>query len=241
MLYTVKPGDTLYAIANHFGTTIDYLVKINNINNPDKIQVGQVLKIKTKSTININNNPNSSNNKIINEGKYITANQLKELGWHNINQLMLNDLNYCLEHFHINTKLRICHFLSQCCHESSCGKYKLELSNGNQYNGRQDLGNIYPGDGSKFKGAGYIQLTGRANYKRFSDYIKDIKIIENGCEYVANKYPWTSAGFWWYSNKMNQLCDTNPSVEQITYRVNGGYNGLYDRKMYFNKCLDIIK
>jgi len=40
--------------------------------------------------------------------------------------------------------------------------------------------------------------------------------------YVAKKYPWTSAGFWWYKNNMNRLCDGNPSVETVTKRVNKG-------------------
>jgi predicted chitinase len=54
------------------------------------------------------------------------------------------------------------------------------------------------------------------------------------------KYPATSAGYWWMNNKMNALCDTNPSVEQVTRRVNGGYNGLADRKVYYNRCLEVL-
>ena len=46
----------------------------------------------------------------------------------------------------------------------------------------------------------------------------------NGVDYVAATYPWTSAGFWWYSNKTNALCDSGASVETITREVNGGTN-----------------
>ena len=61
-----------------------------------------------------------------------------------------------------------------------------------------------------------------------------------GVNYVADNYPFSSAGFWWFNNGMNALCDGNPSVEQVTRRVNGGYNGLEDRKMYYNRTLQVV-
>ena len=61
-----------------------------------------------------------------------------------------------------------------------------------------------------------------------------------GCSYVASKYPWTSAGFWWYSNGLNALCDSGASVETITRRVNGGLNGLAERKKYYDKACNIF-
>jgi hypothetical protein len=70
-------------------------------------------------------------------------------------------------------------------------------------------------------------------------WMKDPRIME-GVDYVADKYPGTSAGYWWMNNKMNALCDTNPSVEQVTRRVNGGTNGLADRQMYYKRCLEIL-
>jgi len=149
------------------------------------------------------------------------------------------ELNKCLKTFEITTPFRIRHFLAQISHESGGGKYKEELASGADYEGRDDLGNIQPGDGKKFKGAGYIQLTGRANYQAFANYIKDPEVM-TGVSYVASRYPFTSAGFWWHNNSMNALCDTNPTVEQVTLRVNGGYNGLDDRKMYYKKCCNVI-
>tara|TARA_R110000868_G_scaffold146563_3_gene367396 strand:- start:1136 stop:1945 length:810 start_codon:yes stop_codon:yes gene_type:complete len=150
------------------------------------------------------------------------------------------DLNNCLKTFNITTKLRIRHFLSQISHESGGGKWTEELASGWDYEGRSDLGNTHSGDGPKYKGAGFIQLTGRANYQAFADYIKDPKVM-NGVSYVAAKYPATSAGFWWHNNVMNAFCDTNPTVAQVTRRVNGGYNGLSDREAYFQKCREVIK
>lgn len=149
------------------------------------------------------------------------------------------ELNQCLQKFQINTSSRIRHFISQISHESGGGRYKEELASGSEYEYRSDLGNIQSGDGRKYKGAGYIQLTGRANYQAFANYIQDDKVM-TGVTYVANTYPFTSAGFWWYSNRMNDLCDSNPTVEQVTRRVNGGLNGIEDRKMYFKRCCDVI-
>jgi len=150
------------------------------------------------------------------------------------------DLNTCLNFFNINTTLRIRHFISQISHESCGGRYTEELASGWDYEGRSDLGNTQPGDGPKYKGAGFIQLTGRSNYQAFANYIHDPKVMD-GVSYVGNKYPATSAGFWWYRNGMNALCDKNPSVEQVTLRVNGGYNGLSSRQAYYQKCCEVIK
>lgn len=149
------------------------------------------------------------------------------------------ELNKGMALFEINTISRIRHFLSQISHESGGGRWKQELASGKDYEGRKGLGNTHPGDGPKYKGAGYIQMTGRSNYQAFSNYIKDPKVME-GVAYVAENYPVTSAGFWWHNNKMNSLCDANPTVEQVTLRVNGGYNGLADRKAYYKKCCEVI-
>ena len=131
------------------------------------------------------------------------------------------------------------HFISQISHESGGGKWMKELASGDAYEGRRDIGNTQRGDGRKYKGAGFIQLTGRANYSSFSKYMNDPRIMD-GVDYVATKYPATSAGFWWHNNNMNALCDKNPTVEEVTRKVNGGYRGLEDRKKYYRRCLSVI-
>lgn len=151
----------------------------------------------------------------------------------------VEEMNKCLHRFDITTPARIRHFLSQTAHESGGGRYMEELASGKAYEFRSDLGNTQPGDGPKYKGAGYIQLTGRANYQDFCDYMGDPRIME-GVDYVANTYPFSSAGYWWLSNKMNALCDGGASVEVVTRRVNGGYNGLEDRKYYYKRCRKVI-
>ena len=115
----------------------------------------------------------------------------------------------------------------------------MELSDGAYLEWREDLGNVNAGDGPKYKGAGYLQTSGRYNYSRLAEYLNDPKVMD-GCEYVAKRYPFTAAGFWWMDNEMNALCDQLPSVETVTRRVNGGLNGIEDRKMYFRRCQEQI-
>ena len=133
------------------------------------------------------------------------------------------------------------HFISQCSQESACGYYTKEIANGKAYENRKDLGNNKKGDGPKYKGGGYLQLTGRYNYEKFSKAMGDKAIISKGVDYVAVKYPWASAGYWWNSNGMNKLCKSNQTVKKITKKVNGGSNGLANREKYYNKAVKYIK
>ncbi|MDA7436426.1 hypothetical protein N8654_01950 [Synechococcus sp. AH-601-B19] len=149
------------------------------------------------------------------------------------------EMNKCLEMYDITTPDRIRHFLSQTAHESGGGRYKKELASGEAYNGRTDLGNTSPGDGPKYKGAGYIQLTGKFNYSRLSEYLNDPRVME-GVDYVAENLPFTSAGYWWEDNRMNDLIDGGADVLAVTKRVNGGTNGLADRQHYYDVCLRVI-
>ncbi|WP_336763646.1 glycoside hydrolase family 19 protein [Paenibacillus sp. USHLN196] len=158
----------------------------------------------------------------------------------NITNNMVKDLNVTLGTFDITTKERISHFLSQVIQESELGRWTTELG-GKKYFSKYEpgtklgkqLGNTKKGDGYKFRGAGYIQMTGRYNYQRFADAMGDPKITKIGAEYVAENYAWRAAGFWWDDNKLNKLVDSGASVTQVTKRVNGGTNHLVNRKKYY--------
>ena len=169
----------------------------------------------------------------------VSKQQAEALFGNTITDPQLQHLNSCLVRYKITTAPRLRHFLSQIAHESGGLQYTEELADGSDYEGRDDLGNVNAGDGPKYKGAGVIQLTGRANYQAFSNAIADPKVMD-GVTYVAAKYPFTSAGFWWNNNDMNALCDSGATVEQVTLRVNGGYNGLEDRQHYYQKACGIF-
>jgi putative chitinase len=158
------------------------------------------------------------------------------------NTMQMADLNDCLQRFSITSLARIRHFLAQVGHESGGLRWMMELASGDAYEGRRDLGNSQRGDGPRFKGAGAIQLTGRYNYQRLADYLRDQRVME-GAAYVALRYPFTSAGFWWHLNDMNAYVDQGATCRQVSARVNGRdpANGLADRESYFSRTLQSIR
>jgi putative chitinase len=144
--------------------------------------------------------------------------------------------------FNITTNLRLAHFLSQCAHESGNFKWVVEFASGKAYEGRKDLGNTEAGDGVKFKGRGYIQLTGRANYGKFSKFCNEDCVANP--DLVATKYPMMSAAYFFDSNKLWSICDRgsdDATVIAVTKRVNGGTNGLDDRMKHFKEYWNLLK
>ncbi len=171
----------------------------------------------------------------------ITAEQCLQVFGRPISGEQLADLNACLHRFEIDTPARIRHFLAQIGHESGGLRWLEEIADGSAYEGRRDLGNTQPGDGRRFKGAGAIQLTGRANYEAFSLFIADPQVMQ-GCAYVASRYPFTSAGFWWHNNRINEEVDAGASCRRISRLVNGRdpAHGLDDREAYFARATAVI-
>jgi len=129
----------------------------------------------------------------------------------------------------LDTPLRLAHFMGQCAHESGGFVYMEEIASGSAYEGRTDLGNTQPGDGKRYKGRGPIQLTGRANYRAFG---REVGIdFESHPEIVA--YPsigLMAAVRYWNSKGLNAYADRD-DIEGITRRINGGTNGLPDRRV----------
>lgn len=143
-------------------------------------------------------------------------------------------LNRTMIAYGINTVRRQAHFLAQIIHESGAFRYTKEIASGDAYEGRVDLGNTEPGDGRKFVGRAYIQLTGRHNYTSYS--------LETGVDFVAEPeklselpYACTSAGWFWKTRGLNELADEG-DVRSVTRRVNGGYNGLAERIACYEKA-----
>lgn len=166
---------------------------------------------------------------------------LEKLKGH-VPQGVLEELSRIATQFGITNNLRLAHFLAQCAHESGAWKYKLEIASGKAYEGRKDLGNTQTGDGVRFKGRGYIQLTGRANYGVFSQFIGEDCVAQP--DLVATKYPLASAAFFFNRNKLWAICDlgaTNAVVTKVSRRVNGGTNGLADRIEKFKIYNGLLK
>jgi putative chitinase len=168
--------------------------------------------------------------------------------------------------FNITNNLRLAHFLAQCAHESGnfkavsenlnystdglkriFGKYfpgDLAASYARQpekiaarvYGSRMGNGDEASGEGWKFRGRGYIQLTGKSNYSKFDGFVED-DIIGNP-DLVATKYPLASAAFFFNSNSLWSICDLGSdeaTVAKVSKRVNGGTIGLADRIKHFKE------
>lgn len=176
-----------------------------------------------------------------------------------------------LSKFNINTPLRLAHFLSQCFHESAKFTAKFEnlnysdagllkifpkyfdkatvkfyAGNGEKianrvYANRMGNGNEESKDGYKFRGRGFIQLTGKNNYKAFGSAVElDLTVMP---DLVATKFPLLSAAWFWETNSLNKISDkgNTPDIVEMTTRVvNGGSHGLPERVKYFNKFYEIL-
>ena len=174
--------------------------------------------------------------------------------------------------FNITNNLRLAHFLSQCGHESGGFKAVSENLNysadglkkifpkyfpGNLaesyarnpekiaskvYGGRMGNGDETTKEGFKFRGRGYIQLTGKANYTNFAKFIGEDTVANP--DLVATKYPLASAAFFFDSNKLWAICDKgadDATVTAVTKRVNGGTIGLPDRIKHFKEYYNLLK
>jgi putative chitinase len=119
---------------------------------------------------------------------------------------------------------------------------KPELIASRVYGGRMGNGAEPTKEGYKFRGRGYIQLTGKANYTEFDKVVTE-NILENP-DLVATKYPLLSAAWFWGKNGLNTLADkgaTDVDVTSITKRVNGGTIGLPDRIKHFKEYYSLLK
>ena len=174
--------------------------------------------------------------------------------------------------FGITSPLRLAHFLSQCGHESggfravtenlnysadglkkifpkyfpgsineSYARNPQKIAN-RVYASRMGNGDEASGDGFRYKGAGYIQLTGKSNYAAFDKFV-DEDILANP-SLVATKYPLASAAWFFWKNNLWAICDqgaTDQVVTSVTKRVNGGTIGLSDRIKHFKEYWALLK
>ena len=124
-------------------------------------------------------------------------------------------------------------------HETGNFRWMKEIADGSAYEGRTDLGNTQPGWGRLYKGAGVLMLTGRYNYERAAEKLHDPKILERGCDYTAEQYPFRSALCWIEDNKLLDVC-IHQGFDQCCYRINGGWNGYDDRLEKYQICKKVF-
>ncbi|MGQ0763193.1 MAG: peptidoglycan-binding protein [Acidobacteriota bacterium] len=168
--------------------------------------------------------------------------------------------------FKITTNLRLAHFLAQCALESAGFTATVENLNysaqrllqvfpkyfknvdvnayarnpqkigSRVYANRMGNGDEASGDGFRFRGRGYIQLTGKNNYTSFTQFVGEDCVANP--DIVATKYPLASAAFFFNSNKIWAICDQGAddgTVTKVSKAVNGGTHGLAERIQNFKK------
>lgn len=187
----------------------------------------------------------------------ITAEVLKEILPYatrtDINKYV-DSLNIWMNVYDIDKTIpRAAAFIAQIGHESGSLHYVRELASGKAYEGRRDLGNVFPGDGVKFKGRGLIQITGRTNYKAIDDafnlngtLMRDPSLLESA------PYAVRSACWYWDTRSLNDISDkpddwatewrgkAYDKFQWITIKINGGLNGYSDRLENYKRALNML-
>ncbi|TKJ76752.1 chitinase [Pseudomonas koreensis] len=151
-------------------------------------------------------------------------------------------LNTAMQRYQIVGRKRVAAFIAQLGHESGQLRYVREIWGPTpaqtKYEGRADLGNTQPGDGSKYRGRGLIQITGRANYAACGEAL-GLDLITQPELLELPQYAAMSAAWFWKQNGLNDLADRD-QFNTVTRRINGGLNGLQDRLEIWSRARAVL-
>ena len=238
----VDPGDTVYKIARDNGVHPSVIMKLNGFNNQTKLVPGQEVKVPdvykatpTKSAIT--KGVEKAQPKAT--PKPVSANTVAPITGTKAEQILMNT---AMRSGITGTELAA--FMAQMAHESHDFKSMVEYGGSldfRKYDPKyapkkaKQLGNKYVGDGAKFKGRGYVQITGRYNYGIASkaigvDLVKNPKLAENPA--IAAKI-----AVWYWKHRVQPNVSNFNDVKAVTKPINPGLRGLEDRKDYFDEYL----
>ena len=151
-------------------------------------------------------------------------------------------LNTAMNRYGIVGTPRVAAFIAQVGHESGQLRYVREIwgptAQQAGYEGRADLGNTVAGDGSKYRGRGLIQITGRANYAACGEAL-GLDLFSKPELLELPQHAAMSAAWFWSTKGLNTLADQSDFVK-ITRRINGGINGLEDRLQLWGKAKKVL-
>ena len=159
-------------------------------------------------------------------------------------------LTAAVTEFGIDQPARTAAFLAQLAHESAQFKFMEEIWGPTAAQRRYDppdrlatnLGNTEPGDGFRFKGRGPIQVTGRANYRRFGDLL-GLDLVATPAQAASPEVAFRIAALFWSKKGLNELADrvTPEAFREITRRINGGFNGLAERERFYQTAKTVLE
>jgi predicted chitinase len=158
-------------------------------------------------------------------------------------------LSAAVTEFAIDAPARTAAFLAQLAHESAQFRFMEEIWGPTSAQRRYEppgtlaatLGNTDAGDGFRFKGRGPIQITGRANYRRFGDLL-GLDLVADPRRAAQPEVAFRVAGLFWSRKGLNELADkvTPEAFREITRRINGGFNGLEDRQRFYEQAKSVL-
>lgn len=155
-------------------------------------------------------------------------------------------LNQTMQVYTIHNQRRAAAFLAQLAHESGEFKYMEEIWGPTAQQLRYEppstlatkLGNTQRGDGKRYKGRGPIQITGRANYKRYGDLL-GLDLVGKPELAASPGVGLSVAGMFWRTNGLNALAEMQ-DYREVTRRINGGYTGWEERLRYYELAKKVL-
>jgi predicted chitinase len=233
---SVSKGDTVYSIAKAFGTTPEIIQKINKLDKNFTIKPGQTIKVPASKVIDIIDNPSKEKKVEPAKKKQTKLDPSKTLTGTMHEAILTAEARRS----GITDPTELAAFLAQAAHESHNFKSMVEYGGSLDFRKydlkfapkkARELGNIKIGDGARYKGRGYIQLTGRYNYKRAGQALG--LPLEQNPELAEKPEIAAKIAVWFWQNRVQPRVDNFNDVRAVTKPINPGLNGLQDRKEAF--------
>jgi predicted chitinase len=252
IVQTVKAGDTVFSIAKKYGVTPQELAKFNKLDKNFTIKVGDEIAIPKKGAAQT---PTPSKQPVAKTApaakpaaqpkqSATPANPATSKPTVSPNKTMTGTMHEAVlksEALKAGiTGVELAAFLAQCHHETLDFQRMTEIGGSldfRKYDPKfapkkaRALGNVKPGDGARYKGRGYIQLTGRYNYKRAGEAL-DLP-LEAKPELVERPDIAAKVAVWFWKQRVQPKVDNYNDVRAVTTPINPGLNGLADRKQIF--------
>ena len=248
--HRVVYGDTMWAIAASNGVPLQALIQANpQILNPDLIYPGDQITIPAGGPAggadagalpaSFAASPASANAPMGEAGAAggIGASQLLQIAPTldpGQAPAVARNLNAAMAEANITGPQQQAMFVAQLAHESAGFRFMEEIASGAAYEGRPDLGNTQPGDGVRYKGRGYIQVTGRYNYEQAGQAL-GLDLVNNPELAARPENAARIAAWYWTGRDINDAANAGDFL-QVTRLINGGTNGLADRQAHYARA-----
>jgi predicted chitinase len=232
----VGKGDTVYSIAKAFDTTPEVIKKLNKLDKNFSIKLGDTVKVPAGDVIKEPKKSSTDNKRAPEKKKQTTLDVSKTLTGTTHEAVLTRTAKAA----GITNLTELAAFLAQTAHESHDFKSMVEYGGSldfRKYDPKyapkkaKELGNKKVGDGAKYKGRGYIQLTGRYNYKRAGQALG--LPLEKNPELAENPEVAAKIAVWFWKLRVQPNVDNFNDVRAVTLPINPGLNGLQDRKDSF--------